>query len=285
MFEGNPLLSEGRLSRTETTSDTMSVNGTTIKTFILLALVIGAAAFTWNEFYRVVGDIDYSALESVKGEDGKSEMKIKVTDETGRVSFQNLPQFDFSRLNMMMWTGLIGGLFVGLFCIFNPRISGVLGPIYAICEGLALGGISALYELEYGGIVMQAAAGTVGVFVIMLAAYQLKLLRATPGLVKFVLVAMLGVLFLYLADILIRVFGGGGVSIVHSNSWAGIGLSIFVCGLAALNFIIDFDHIEKAVEAKAPKYMEWYCAFSLLVTLVWLYLEILRLLGKGRSRK
>ena len=155
---------------------------------------------------------------------------------------------------------------------------------YALCEGLALGGVSAMYESRFGGIVVQAVGLTFGVLAMLLVAYATRLIRATENFKLGVFAATGAIALLYLVSWILSLFHVS-IPYIHGNGWIGIGLSAFVVTIAALNLIMDFDFIEQGVQAGAPKYMSWYAAFGLMVTLVWLYLEILRLLAKLQSRR
>lgn len=177
--------------------------------------------------------------------------------------------------------GGLGGFVVALATIFRKPWAPVTAPLYAVLEGLAIGAVSALFELRYPGIVLQAVGLTFGTLAALLAAYRSGLVRATERFKLGVVAATGGVALLYLFDLAMSVFGHP-VGFIHDGGWAGIGFSAVVVVIAALNLVLDFAAVEQGVEAGAPKYMEWYAAFSLLLTLVWLYLEILRLLGKAR---
>jgi uncharacterized YccA/Bax inhibitor family protein len=152
-----------------------------------------------------------------------------------------------------------------------------------LCEGLALGGISALLEQAYPGIAIQSLGLTLGVTVVMLVLYTSGTLRATPKFTMGVIAATGGIFVVYLVDMVLRIFGRQVPLLNGSGPW-GIGISLVIVIIAALNLILDFDFVETGVRAGAPKYMEWYGAFGIMVTLVWMYLEILRLLGKIRRR-
>jgi uncharacterized YccA/Bax inhibitor family protein len=182
----------------------------------------------------------------------------------------------------------IGGGLVGLiFCIitcFKPQWSAITGSIYAIAEGLFLGAISAVYEAQFHGIVLQAVMLTIGVLLAMLGLYTTRIIQPTQKFMMGVFAATAGIALVYLVTIVLGFFHIN-VPFIHSNGLMGIGFSVFVVIIAALNLIIDFGVIEQGVAARAPKYMEWYSGFGLLVTLVWLYLEILRLLSKLASRR
>lgn len=177
----------------------------------------------------------------------------------------------------MIWTGVIGGLILAVITIRKPEYSPYTAPAYAGFEGLALGAISAFFNAAYDGIVMQAVGLTLSIFFIMLLLYRSNVIRATPKFRKGIMVATGGVLLFYVLN-LVAGFFGGGVSL-FSLGWLGILIQLVIVGIAALNLILDFDMIEKGAKAELPKYAEWYSAFGLVVTLVWLYLELLRLLA------
>jgi uncharacterized YccA/Bax inhibitor family protein len=153
-----------------------------------------------------------------------------------------------------------------------------------VCEGLALGSVSALLELTYHGIVIQAVSLTFAVFAVMLIAYRARVIRATERFKTVVIVATGAIALLYVVNILLRLFTQAAIPFINQSGTFGILFSLFVVGIAALNLIIDFDFVEQGAEHGGPKVLEWYAAFGLLVTLVWLYLEILRLLSKLRRR-
>ena len=179
--------------------------------------------------------------------------------------------------------GLLGGFVVALVTIFKPTWAPVTAPIYAALEGLALGAISAIFEARYPGIVIQAVALTFGVLFALLVAYRSGLIPVTENFRLGVVAATGGIAIFYLVAIGLSFFNIR-IPFLHESSWLGIGFSLFVVVIAALNLVLDFDFIEKGAEHGAPKVMEWYAAFGLIVTLVWLYLEILRLLSKLRNR-
>ena len=251
MRSGNPVLGENTFldvgsGRVVTgDSQSMTINGTVNKTGLMLLLLVGAAAFTWSKF-------------------------------TGP---ESMPQ-------VLPWlmTGVIGGLVVALITVFKKTWSPVTAPAYAVLEGLFLGGISAMFEMRFPGIVMQAVVLTFGTLFALLAAYRSGLIKATENF-KLGVVAATGAIFvLYLVGFIASLFGKP-FAFLHDSSWLSIGISAFVVVIAALNLVLDFDFIEQGANRGAPKYMEWYGAFGLLVTLVWLYLEILRLLSKLQSRR
>ncbi|MCB1226237.1 MAG: Bax inhibitor-1/YccA family protein [Verrucomicrobiales bacterium] len=179
--------------------------------------------------------------------------------------------------------GAIAGLVLVFVTMFKPQWSAVTGSLYALAEGLVLGGISAIYEAQFQGIVLQAVLLTASVLLVMLASYRMGWVRATERFRTGVMAATGGILLVYLATMILGFFGIQ-IPMIHDSGWVGIGFSLFVVGIAALNLVMDFDFIERGCAAGAPKYMEWYGAFGLLVTLVWLYIEILRLLSKLNRR-
>jgi len=242
MRTSNPLLKEQLFSRSFPGVETMTLQGTVNKTVILLALVTIGAGYTWNLFV-------HQGAEAT------------------------LPY---------LWTGLLGGLAVALLTVFKPSWAPATAPAYAVLEGLALGGLSALFELRFPGIVMQAVGLTLGTLLALLLAYKSGLIRVTQNFRLGVVAATGGVALVYLVGI-VGGFIGWQIPLIHESGTVGILFSLFVVGVAALNLVLDFDFIEQGVGV-APRYMEWYGAFGLVVTLIWLYLELLRLLSKLRSR-
>jgi uncharacterized YccA/Bax inhibitor family protein len=179
---------------------------------------------------------------------------------------------------------VIGGFIVAIATSFKQTWAPITTPVYAALEGVALGGISVIFESQYPGIVSQAVFLTFGTLAALLLAYRSGLVRATENFKLGIFAATGGIALLYLASFVLGFFGMS-VPLIHSSGTWGILFSMFVVVIAALNLVLDFDFIETGVERGAPKYMEWYGAFGLLVTLVWLYLEILRLLAKLQSRR
>jgi uncharacterized YccA/Bax inhibitor family protein len=184
----------------------------------------------------------------------------------------------------LLWLGLFGGLVVALLTCFKPAWAPITTPLYAALEGLFLGGVSGLYELRYPGIVMNAVGLTFGCLAALLAAYSSGLIRPSENFKLGIMAATGGVAILYAVSMVLGVFGKS-IPFIHDSGLIGIAFSVFVVALAAMNLVLDFDFIEEGARRGAPKYMEWYGAFGLLVTLVWLYLEILRLLSKLQNRK
>ncbi len=183
----------------------------------------------------------------------------------------------------LMLVGLIGGFIACLVGIFKPTTSPVAAPVYALLEGLALGAISQVMQQRYPGIVVNAMLLTFGVLGLMLMLYTSRTIRVTDRLVKGVFAATAAVALVYLVDIVMNMFGAR-MPLIHETGWLGIGISLVIVGIAAFNLLIDFAVIEDNVNRSSPRYMEWYCGMALLVTLVWLYLELLRLLAKLRGR-
>jgi uncharacterized YccA/Bax inhibitor family protein len=240
----NPVLKESAFAGQAITGDVMTIQGTVNKTGLLLFFVVVAAAWTWG------------------------------------LSHSEKPEAAYP----WMIGGALGGFVVALVTIFKKNWSPISAPIYALLEGLLLGGISAFFDRSYPGIAMQAISLTFGVMFVMLLAYKFGIIRATRGFKLGVIAATGGIALVYLANMVMSVFFHTPMSFLYSASPLGIGVSLLVVIVAALNLIIDFDMIETAARMGAPKYMEWYGAFGLMVTLIWLYLEILRLLSKVRRR-
>jgi len=226
-------------------SGTMTVNGTITATGVLFVLLLAAGVVGW----------------------------LAVPEPTGEV------------VEFPTWT--LAGIFVGLACaiglMFRPMWARILGPVYAIAEGVFIGAISHAYELAYDGIVVQAAGATAAVFAVMLVLYRTQIIKVTDRFRRIVVGATLGVMVFYGLALLARLFGAD-VGFLRSPSALGIGFSLLVAGLAAMNLALDFDFIEKGARQRLPEGMEWFAAFGLMVTIVWLYLELLRLLAKLRER-
>ena len=224
----------------------MTINGTAQKTMFLLALAMGTACFTWSQTFSTLEANPAAALPWAMG-------------------------------------GAIVGMITALAICFKHTWAPMLAPVYALAEGLFLGGVSASFEAQYPGIVIQAVGGTFGTLFGLLMAYQSGLIKATENF-KLGVVAATGGIFLVYMISMIGSFFGFPIPFIHAAGPMGIAFSLFVVVVAALNLVLDFDFIEQAAERGAPKYLEWYGAFALMVTLVWLYMEILRLLSKLRSR-
>ena len=175
------------------------------------------------------------------------------------------------------------GFVIALFTIFRPKNSPYTAPAYAAIEGVALGGITMIFEAQYPGIGIQAIGLTFGILASLLFCYKSGIIKPTENLRLMIVAGTMGIFILYSVSFIMSFFGNS-IGFIHSNGLFGIGFSLFVVAIASLNLVLDFDFIEEGAEKGMPKYLEWYGAFSLMVTLVWLYLEILRLLAKLRSR-
>jgi len=184
----------------------------------------------------------------------------------------------------LIYAPLLGGLVLSLVGIFMPRSTPIVAPCYAACEGLVLGALSAIFDRHYKGIAANAVLLTFSVLGLFLFLYATRIVRVTRGMWVAVIAATLGVFVVYLIDMVLGMFGHP-IPALYSNGPLGIGVSVVICGIAAFNFFLDFDAIENNIRRGAPKYMEWYSGMALLITLVWLYLEILRLLSKLQSRR
>jgi uncharacterized YccA/Bax inhibitor family protein len=245
---GNPALTEKLFQKSIAIDqlDTMTVRGTMNKFAFLFLMVMATAIFTWKTYY-----------------DGKD-------------------------VSVYMWGGAIGGLIIALIIVFKQQWAPWLAPVYGLCQGLFVGAISAYYNEAFAeiapSIIMQAVGLTFGTIIAMYFLYQARIIKATQRFKTIVIMATLGIAIFYLIAFLLRL-ANVQIAFIHEGSTIGIIFSLAIVALAALNLILDFDMIENGATMGAPKYMEWYGAFGLLVTIVWLYLEILRLLGKLNSRK
>jgi uncharacterized YccA/Bax inhibitor family protein len=183
----------------------------------------------------------------------------------------------------LLLAGLLGGLVACLVGTFKPAASPIAAPIYAVLEGLALGCISQVIEQRFPNIVLNAMLLTFGVLALMLVLYTTRTIVVTDRMVKGVLIATGAVMLVYVVDMVMNMFGVR-VPFIHQSGWLGVCISLVIVGIAAFNLLIDFAVIEDGVNRGSPRFMEWYCGMALLVTLVWLYLELLRLLSKLRGR-
>lgn len=248
----NPTLSEKIFSKSldQTDTEVMTVRGTMQKFGFLMLLVMAGAAYTWKLYYS------------------------------------------FKVPTMMTWfyVGMIGGTICAFACIFVPKLAKYLSPAYALLEGLLLGGLSAIindkFKVTYPNIIMEAVLLTFGVAFAVFLLYNFRIIRATNKFRAVILSSMMGIVIFYLVDIVLGFFG---VNIPFMNfgdhSLLGIGINLFVVVIAALSLVLNFDQIETGEKMGAPKYMEWYGAFGLVVTLIWLYLEILQLLSRFSNNK
>lgn len=224
--------------------DVMSIQGTVNKTVWLFLLTLIAASWTWT-LYLTAASVDA----------------------------------------VMPWVigGVVGGLIAAIVTVVKKNWAAVTAPIYSILEGLFLGGLSSILEAQFPGIVIQAVGLTFGILFFLLMVYKTGLIKASENFKLGVAAATGGIFLIYLVSIILGFFGGT-IPYIHESGLIGIGFSLFVVVIAALNLVLDFDFIESGAASGAPKFMEWYAAFGLMVTLVWLYIEILILLVKLRSR-
>jgi uncharacterized YccA/Bax inhibitor family protein len=242
----NPILNSKTFTRTNPLAGTeaMTIGGTVNKTGLLLFICLATACWMWTQTYNAI---------------------------------------DPGAAAPWMWGGLIGGLVVAIATSAKPLWAPVTAPLYAALEGLVLGGFSAFYATAYPGILIQAVSLTFATMMVMLIAYRSGLIRATPGLRRFLGVAMGGILLYYGVTLLLSLFHVN-TSYFYAGGMLGIGVSLFIVGIAAVRLVLDFDFIQRGAAEGAPKAMEWYGAFGLMVGLVWLYIEILSLLGRLRRR-
>ena len=234
----------------------MTVNGVISATATLFVLLLASAAVGW---------IATGEPEQVLFSDGS-------------LGYENT-------IPPLAWGGLIVGIGLTFLLMFKPHLAKFIAPIYALAEGFFVGAISRAYENRYDGLVLQAAGATIAVFAVMLVLYRTGVIKVTNRFRKIVVSATIGIMVFYGVCLLIRMFAGAdSVSFLSSPSPLGIAFSVFVAGLAAFNLALDFDFIERGAKQGLDKNFEWYAAFGLMVTIIWLYLELLRLLSKLRSR-
>lgn len=244
MRTSNPFLSDKAFRVERTSSETMTINGTVNKTAILLILVVVPAYMAWERAFAAVNP---------------------------------------GALYPWMIGSSIAGLVLAMITIFKKTAAPITAPLYAVAEGVFVGILSAFFEMRFPGIVFQAVLLTFGTLFALLFAYRSGLIKATENFKLGIAAATGGIFLIYMASMVLGFFGVS-IPLIHESGIVGIGFSLFVVVIAALNLVLDFDFIENGAEQGAPKYMEWYAAFGLLVTLVWLYVELLRLLSKLRSR-
>ena len=251
LFEsGNPTLSEKVFNRSLEAQDngTMTVRGSINKFGFLMLMVIAGAAYTWHLY----------------------------------------ASFQLDTMKTLMWVGIVGGLITALIISFKPTTARYLAPAYGLLEGFFVGAISAVlndaFSAKYPGLIMQAVGLTFGVALAMFLLYNFRIIKATQRFKSIVFGATAGIALFYLIALVLRLFHVN-LPFMYDASPLGIGISVFIVAIAALNLILDFDMIEQGANAGAPKYMEWYGAFGLLVTIVWLYIEILKLLTRLASSR
>jgi uncharacterized YccA/Bax inhibitor family protein len=228
----------------------MTLNGTITASLVLLVILLASAAVGW------------SAAD-------------------GPTTVDGVDTYQFPALGFV---GIIVGFVAVLVAMRKPNLAKFLGPVYAIGYGFAVGAISKGYETFYNGIVLQAVLATASVFAVMLLLYRTRIIKVTDKFRRVIVFATLGVMVLYLGSFIFRLFGGGTLPFLNGDNMAlSIGFSVFVCVLAAMNLALDFDFIERGTNAGLPQAYEWVAALGLVVTLVWLYMEILRLLSYLRN--
>ena len=248
----NPTLSEKIFTRSmdQANIESMTVRGSIQKFGFLMILVLAGAAYTWKLYYS----------------------------------------FKVPTMMTLFYVGMFGGLICAFATIFVPKLAKYLSPAYAILEGFVLGGLSAIvnesYKAKYPNIIMEAVLLTFGVALAVFLLYNFRIIRATNKFRAVILSSMVGIMIFYVIDMALGFFGIH-IPFMHfgDNSVIGIGVNLFVVVIAALSLVLNFDQIERGEKMGAPKYMEWYGAFGLVVTLVWLYLEILQLLSRFSSNK
>jgi uncharacterized YccA/Bax inhibitor family protein len=192
--------------------------------------------------------------------------------------------FSYANPNpILMWGGAIGGFIVVIFSVFKPQYSQITAPIYAALEGLFVGGISAAYASVFNGIIFQAVSITMAILFMMLFLYKSGIIKVTKSFRTGVIMATGAVALVYIISMVLRMFGIQ-IPFLHSGGMIGIGISLVIIGIASLNLLLDFDNFEKGEQYGAPTYMEWFSAMGLLITLIWLYLEVLRLVAMLSGR-
>jgi len=259
MRTANPALNANTFTPTHSfeAGQTMTLQGTVNKTLVLLGLLLLTASWVWGKIMQPAPI--FEGFES----------------PAARTTANVVP--------FIMGGGILGFI-TAMVTIFKKEWAGITAPIYALCEGLVLGGISAIFEKMYPGIVIQAVALTFGTLFCLLMAYKSGMIRATENFKLGIVAATGAICMVYLVSFIMGFFGTS-IPMIHSSGPVGIGFSLVVVVIAALNLVLDFDFIEQGATQGVPKYMEWYGAFGLMVTLIWLYMEILRLLSKLRDRR
>ncbi|HEX7349279.1 MAG TPA: Bax inhibitor-1/YccA family protein [Rhodanobacteraceae bacterium] len=280
MRSSNPILrgSAFRNIPTATTGEPMTINGTIARTGILIVLALITGWWTWNRFMLAAAAASGVSAGSIVaggaslGTSAPASMALSAGAAAGMAA-----------ISPFLWGGIIVGFILALAGTFKPNWSPIAAPLYAIAEGTALGGISAMFNVQYHGIVLQAILASVGVLVVMLALYRTGVIKVTNKFRMGVMAATGGILLLYLASWVLGMFTHVNMAFVTGGGGTfGVIFSLFVVCIAALNLVLDFDLIDRASQANLPKYMEWYGALALMVTLVWLYIQMLQLLASSR---
>lgn len=247
----NPVLSEKVFQKESaiSQSSTMTVGGTAIKSLVLVLMVLAGASYTWKVFNEALNP---------------------------------------ASVTPWMWGGAIGGFITAIIISFKPNLAQYLAPIYAVLQGLFLGAISAMFnsafEMTAPGIVMNATLLTIITAMVMLLVYRTRIIKVDGKFARIMVIAVGAIAFYYFVSIILSLFGVN-LTMLHDGGPLSIGISIVIVLVAAFSLLMDFNFIEKASAAGAPKYMEWYGAFGLMVTIIWLYLEILKLLAKFASSR
>lgn len=242
----NPVLTQKVFQRevADSSSSVMTVKGTALKSLVLVFMVLAGASYTWKVFYESINPASVSPW---------------------------------------MWGGAIGGFIIAMIISFNPKTAQYIAPVYAVLEGLFLGAISATFNSAFAesapGIIMNATLLTILTTLSMLLLYRTRLIKVNGKFTRIMTIAISAIVFYYVISIILSLFGVN-LTMLHDSGPLSIGISIVIVAVAAFSLLIDFNFIEKASQAGAPKYMEWYGAFALMVTIIWLYLEILKLLAK-----
>lgn len=242
----NPVLTEKifRDASVSESSGVMTVRGTAVKSLVLVLMVLAGASYTWKVFYEAINP---------------------------------------ASVNPWMWGGVIGGFITAIIISFKPKMAQYLAPLYAVLQGLFLGAISAMFNQAFAesapGIVMNATLLTIITAMVMLLVYRSRIIKVDGKFARIMVIAVGAIAFYYFISIILSLFGVN-LTLLHNSGPLSIGISIVIILVAAFSLLLDFNFIEKASQAGAPKYMEWYGAFGLMVTLIWLYLEMLKLLAK-----
>lgn len=231
--------------------------------------------------FKKQGSVEKENAMTVKGTTNKLMFLLTIVFISSMLSWQYVAN-NPDHLYPTIILGALVGFAMSIVIIVKPTLSPILTPIYAVIEGLFLGPITMYFEAMYPGIGVQAVVVTIGIFIGMLLIYGYRIIRVTEKLTKIVVGLTLGIMIVYIISIVARLLGSG-IPLIHEGGVVGIGFSLFVIAVAAFNLLLDFKFIEDGQENNVPKYMEWYGAFGLLVTIVWLYIEVLKLLAKLRS--
>lgn len=252
----------------------MTPGGTLRATVLLWALVVASGVFGWTRVSQVALQVTQNGLVPFPPGTSQSTINAAIANSTA------VSQVDFPAWVLLP---VVFGFGFAIWATLKPSFSPVLAPLYALCYGVAVGAISAVYELQFSGIVSQAVLGTLAVFGVMLFLYASRIIKVTRKFTMMVVGSTLGILLMYLVGFVARLFG---VDLMFFNqpTILGIGISGFICVVAALNLALDFAFIERASAARMPTYMNWLGALGVTVTIVWLYLQMLRLLSLLRGR-